>query len=178
MTITLNARLALRPVHPESDGALLHGWVTEERARFWGMLERPLDEVIDIYTYIQEQPHLAAYLVCWDDEPWALFQTYDPAVDEIGEFYDRRPGDVGVHLLMGPGRRPDGFSEAMFTQLPGWVFSDPGVQRIVLEPDARNNASVSLMPRIGARLGPQVEMPQKTAQFAFIERSGWTAPSV
>ncbi|KRF20008.1 hypothetical protein ASG90_20005 [Nocardioides sp. Soil797] len=176
MKATLNPHLVLRPVVPATDSAMLHRWVTEERARFWGMLERSVEEVEEIYTYIDEQEHLSAHLVCWDGEPRALFQTYDPAVDEIGQFYDRRPGDVGVHLLIGPGRRPDGFSQALFSHLASWVFSDPSVQRIVLEPDVRNEKSLSLMNRLQASRGPRAELPDKTAQFAFVERADWTAP--
>lgn len=175
MTTQLNAHLVLRLVDPAGDSELLHRWVTEERARFWGMLERTRAEVEEIYAYIDEQEHLSARLVCWDGEPWALFQTYDPAVDEIGQFYDRRPGDVGVHLLIGPGRRPEGFSDALFSHLVAWVFSDPSVQRIVLEPDVRNEKSASLLERLGAQAGPQAQLPDKRAQFAFLDRADWTA---
>lgn len=173
MTMALDARLVLRPVDPTTDAELLHDWVTQERARFWGMLDKTLAEVEEIYAYIDEQDHLAAYLVCWEDEPWALFQTYDPAVDEIGQFYDRRPGDIGVHLLIGPGRRPDGFSDALFGHLAAWVFSDPHVQRVVLEPDVRNDRSRNLAARLDADLGPQVALPDKQAQFLFLDRADW-----
>lgn len=176
MTATLNPLLVLRPVDPAADSALLHRWVSQERARFWGMLDRSRADVEEIYTYIDEQEHLAAYLVCWEGEPWALFQTYDPAVDEIGQFYDRQPGDIGVHLLMAPGKRPDGFTDALFGHLATWVFSDPSVQRVVLEPDVRNQKSVSILGRLEMQVGPQVEMPEKKAQFAFLHRADWTTP--
>ncbi|QIX28377.1 acetyltransferase [Nocardioides sp. JQ2195] len=175
MTTTLNARIVLRPVDPATDSALLHRWVTEERARFWGMLDRSVAEVEEIYAYIDEQDHLAAHLVCWDDEPWALFQTYDPAVDEIGQFYDRLPGDIGVHLLIGPGKRPEGFTDALFAHLTTWVFSDPKVQRVVLEPDVRNEKSLNILGRLDMQVGPQVAMPEKKAQFVFLSRADWTA---
>lgn len=174
MTMTLNPHLVLRRVDPSGDAPLLHSWVTQERARFWGMLDKSVAEVEEIYAYIDEQDHLAAYLVCWDGDPWALFQTYDPAVDEIGQFYDRRTGDLGVHLLVGPGRRPDGFSEALFGHLASWVFSDPSVQRVVMEPDVQNQKSQNLIDRLGAEVGPRADLPEKRAQFAFLSRSDWT----
>lgn len=59
------------------------------------MLEKDLEEVEAIYTYIDEQPHLAAWLASVDETPVGMVQTYDPFVDEIEVFYDRREGDLG-----------------------------------------------------------------------------------
>ena len=92
--------VGIRPVVAAADKPVLHGWVTEERAVFWGMTDCDLARVQEIYAYIDEQEHLAAYLLLVDDHPVGLLQTYDPEVDEIGQWYDRRPGDVGVHLLL------------------------------------------------------------------------------
>lgn len=172
--------LDLRPVDPDRDAALLHAWVSEERAEFWGMRGKPLEEVRDIYRYIDEQEHLAAYLVVpvgvadADAEPLALFQTYDPFVDEVGDHYDRRPGDVGAHLFIGPGPRPAGSGDAIGAFIVGWLAGHPGHRRVVLEPDVRNERSIAFALRAGAELGPVVELPHKTAQLAFLHlrRSG------
>lgn len=167
--------LRLRPVDPDRDAALLHDWVTEERAVFWGMREKSLEEVREIYAWIDEQDHLTARLACLDDEPWALFQTYDPAVDEIGQHYARRPGDIGVHLLLRKGPRPEGLTARLLAHLLGKLFAGPAYERVVLEPDLRNRASVALLARMGATPGPVVELPEKTAQFAFLDRATWQA---
>ncbi|MFC7490835.1 MULTISPECIES: GNAT family N-acetyltransferase [unclassified Knoellia] len=169
--------LCRRPVDPAGDAALLHGWVQEDRAEFWGMQEHTLEDVRDTYAWIDEQPHLTADLVELDGEALALVQTYDPAVDEIGKHYDRRPGDLGIHLFMRPGARPSGSLEALLGFFLGQVFGDAGVQRLVLEPDVRNEKSIALVHRFADELGPVVELPHpvpgvppKTAQFAFVHR--------
>ncbi len=167
MTITV------RPVEPASDAGLLHAWVTQDRAAFWGMTECDVERVEEIYGYIDEQEHLAAYLVSVGDEPVALFQTYDPEVDEIGEWYDRRPGDLGVHLLLAdtPARagRTDDVIRTMITHLA----ESTGCTRLVLEPDARNEASLALLTRLGAVKGPLVDLrtsiAAKPAQFFFLD---------
>ena len=124
-------RLSLTPVRPDEHAELLHAWVTAERAVFWGMSDKPLEEVRDIYAYIDEQPHLTASLIVADDVPIGLFQTYDPFVDEIGEFYDRLPGDVGVHLLLADTEARRGHTLAVVGFLVAGLFADPAVQRIV-----------------------------------------------
>jgi penicillin amidase len=162
--------LSLRPVDPDTDLELLHGWVTAPGAEFWGMADKPRDEVGLIYAWIEDQPHLAAYLVMLGETPVGLFQTYDPAVDEIGDFYERRPGDLGVHLLLADTPARAGNTREILDFLAGWALSQPGSRRVVVEPDVRNERSLAAFRRIGFRLGPRVELPGKVAQFAFLER--------
>jgi penicillin amidase len=167
--------IAFRSVVPATDATLIHDWVTQPRARFWGMLEKDLEEVEAIYTYIDEQPHLTAWLASVDETPVAIVQTYDPFVDEIGEFYDRRPGDVGLHLFLADDPARAGHTTTLLTAVMRALLSDPGTWRIVLEPDIANESSIELLTRLGATLGPVVEMPGKTAQFAFLDESALTS---
>ncbi|MDZ5619185.1 GNAT family N-acetyltransferase [Nocardioides bizhenqiangii] len=166
--------VAIRPVDPAADSPLLHGWVTEERAAFWGMTDCDEDRVREIYSYIDEQEHLAAYLFLVDGTPVGLLQTYDPEVDEIGEWYDRRPGDVGVHLLLAADEARAGRTEEIVAAGLMFVFALARCRRLVFEPDARNAASLAMMARIGAVRGPLVDMrtsiAAKPAQFFFLER--------
>lgn len=165
MTITFRA------VAPATDAPLIHDWVTQPRAKFWGMLEKDLEEVEAIYTWISEQPHLAAWLAAVDETPVGIVQTYDPFVDEIGDFYDRRSGDLGMHLFLADEPARAGQTTTLVTSAVRSVLAGPGVERIVLEPDAANEQSIALLLRLGAALGPVVEMPGKTAQFAFLDET-------
>ena len=166
--------VTLRPVVPTVDAALLHGWVHAERAEFWGMRDHTVDEVAEVYGYIHAQPHLAAYLLLLDGHPLGLLQTYDPAVDEIGAWYDARPGDVGVHYLLADDPRRAGHTPELVAAALRLVAHLPGCRRLVFEPDARNTASVALLERLGAEWGPLVELrtsvAAKPAQFFFLDR--------
>lgn len=165
----------LVPVDPERHADLLHDWVTRPRASFWGMLERTRDEVAEIYGYIQEQDHLSASLVCTESVPVGIFQTYDPEVDEIGRFYDRRPGDLGVHLFLADVPERKGTTASLVAFLLDHALARPGVERLVLEPDVANERSIALLQRAGATLGPVRRLPGKTAQLAFVERATMAA---
>jgi penicillin amidase len=166
--------VTIRPVAPVADAVLLHGWVRAERAAFWGMRDHTVDEVAEVYGYIQGQPHLAAYLLLLDGDPLGLLQTYDPAVDEIGEWYDARPGDVGVHLLLADDPRRARRTPELVAAALDFVARLPGCRRLVFEPDARNRASIGLLRRLGAERGPLVELrtsvAEKPAQFFFLDR--------
>lgn len=177
LPVSASPRFTVRPVAPDADAPLLHGWFTEPRAAFWGMASRSVDEVAGIYGWIDEQDHLTASLVLLDDRPIGLLQTYDPFVDEIGEHYERRAGDLGVHLFLANDVARAGRTPQLMEFLLAYVLADPAVQRIVLEPDASNDKSVALLERMGAELGPVTEipapmpdLPAKKAQFAFVSR--------
>ncbi|GAB3233529.1 penicillin acylase family protein [Glycomyces halotolerans] len=161
------------PLDPKSDLDLVHGWVTEERARFWGMTGYSREKVLEIYEFLDSLTTHHAYLVHRDAVPVALFQTYEPDADPMGECYDVRPGDFGVHLLVA---RPDrgaaraGFTAALVSVLLEFAFKDPSHRRIVVEPDARNEQARARLRRTGFTIGPEVELPDKRARLAFLDR--------
>ncbi|MFB6614334.1 GNAT family N-acetyltransferase [Streptomyces sp. NPDC085524] len=173
--------VTITPVDPAADSALIHGWVTEDRARFWGMREASRELVQEIYEDVDRRTTHHAFLARRDGVPVALFQTYDCAEDRVGECYEVQPGDVGVHLLLGPanGAAEHGFTAALMTAFIGFVFSDPSCRRAVAEPDARNEKAVSLLERTGFVLGPEIELPEidlpevylpaKRARLAFMD---------
>ncbi|MEY2231882.1 MULTISPECIES: GNAT family N-acetyltransferase [Streptomyces] len=176
--------VTITPVDPAADSALIHSWVTQERARFWGMGEASRELVQEIYEDVDRRTTHHAFMVSRDGEQVALFQTYDCAEDRVSECYEVRPGDVGVHLLIGPTTGPaeHGFTGSLMTAFIGFVFCDEAARRVVVEPDARNTKAISLMERTGFVLGPEVVLPEidlpevylpaKPARLAFFTASG------
>lgn len=163
----------LVPVDPAADLDLLHGWVTEERARFWGMGGHTREQVREIYEFVDSLATHHAYLALRDGVPAALFQTYEPDADPVGECYDVRPGDFGIHLLIAPAEGEGavtGYTDALLTAFIGFVFGDPARLRVVVEPDARNEKALARMVRAGFELGPEIVKPEKTARLAFLTR--------
>ncbi len=54
--------------------------------------------------------------------------------------------------------------------LAAYLFADPKRGRIVVEPDARNEQAAARMRRTGFTLGPEIQLPDKTARLAFLRR--------
>ncbi|MFC0505646.1 GNAT family N-acetyltransferase [Micromonospora costi] len=164
-------RVVVRPVDPDRDAELLHGWVTQDRARFWGMRDASRERVREIYAYLDALATHHAYLVHRDGRPVALLQTYEPGADPVGECYPVQPGDFGLHLLVGPpaGSEP-GFTGALLGALLDFLWADPGRRRLVAEPDARNERAIARLRRTGFRLGPLIQLPEKRARLLFLDR--------
>lgn len=172
--------VTVTPVDPAADSALIHSWVTEERARFWGMGGASRELVQEIYEDVDRRTTHHAFMIGRDGEQVALFQTYDCAEDRVSECYEVQPGDVGVHLLVGPskGAAERGFTAGLMEAFIAFVFSDPAARRVVGEPDARNDKAIALLERTGFVLGPEIELPEidlpevylpaKKARLAFL----------
>lgn len=166
--------VSIVPVDPGRDIDLIYGWVTAERARFWGMSEHTRSYVLDIYEYLDSLDTHHAYLVHRDGVPVALLQTYEPGADPVGDCYDVQAGDIGAHLLLGPAEAYEpGFTASLFGAFLSFLLGDPANKRVVVEPDARNAKAVARLERTGFVMGPEIELPDKRAQLAFLTRESY-----
>ncbi|MET7291873.1 GNAT family N-acetyltransferase [Streptomyces griseoloalbus] len=171
------------PLDATADAPLLHRWVSGERAAFWGMNGLTEQQVADIYAHMDTLDTHHAYLVLKDGEPVALFQTYEPEADRVGECYPVEPGDIGVHLLLAPAE-PDGpragWTAGLLVALTSFVLLGLDRRRLVVDPDVANEKAVARFLKQGFTAGPAVVLPEvdlpdvylpaKKAQLAFLTR--------
>ena len=169
-------RLRLLRLAPEEDADLIHGWVREERARFWGMNGLDRDEVRDIYLFLDSLDTHHGYLMTVDGQPAGIFQTYEPQEDPVAEAYPARAEDAGLHLLLAPAARPvPGFTPTLLSGLVRFLFSDPAKDRVVAEPDARNSKAIGRFVGFGFEAGPTVQLAEKEARLVFLTREKFEA---
>lgn len=173
----------VRTLDAKADAEVLHGWVSEERAAFWGMNGLTQDQVTEIYAHMDTLDTHHAYLIEKDGEPVGVLQTYEPEADRVSECYSVEPGDIGVHLLLAPagadGGRP-GWSSALLGAVASYVLLGLDRKRVVVDPDVRNERAIARFLRQGFVAGervvlpeidiPDVYLPEKHAQLAFLAR--------
>jgi hypothetical protein len=171
------------PLDARADAEVLHGWVSEERASFWGMNGLTAGQVAEIYAHMDTLDTHHAFLLVRDGRPVALLQTYEPDADRVGEVYAVEPGDIGIHLLVAPagpdGARP-GWTSALARVVTSYALLGLDRRRIVVDPDVRNDKAVARFLRQGFTAGPavvlpevdlpDVYLPEKKAQLAFLTR--------
>lgn len=166
----------LRPLDPDADATLLHGWVTHPKAAFWMMQDADVDAVRREYRRIAAHPHHDAFLGLRDGVPVFLAERYDPAHVELVGLYDHRPGDVGMHFLCAPTDTPEhGFTRAVISAVMAWLFADPAVRRVVVEPDVRNTAVHALNAAVGFTVLGPITKPEKTALLSVCTRADFAA---
>lgn len=167
---------ALRPLDPEADAELLHGWVTHPKAAFWMMQDADVAQVADEYRKIAESPYHDAFLGLADGRPAFLAERYDPARVELVGLYEPREGDVGMHFLCAPADTPvHGFTLAVISTVMAWLFDDPAVRRVVVEPDVRNSAVHALNAAVGFEPVATIAKPEKDALLSVCTRDQFEA---
>ncbi|MET9391984.1 GNAT family N-acetyltransferase [Streptomyces sp. NPDC006624] len=171
------------PLDPEADAGVVHRWVREERAVFWGMTGLTERQVAEVYAHMDTLTTHHAFLLVRDGEPAGLLQTYEPEADRVSECYAVRPGDIGIHLLLAPAG-PDGprhgWTAGLMAVVAEYVLGALGRRRVVVDPDVRNEKAVDRFLGLGFTAGPvvvlpeidlpDVYLPRKRAQLAFLER--------
>lgn len=163
-----------RPVDPHADAALLHGWMTLDRAKYWGMQQSSVDDVARAYESLGAGH--TAHLGYRGDTPAFLMERYDPRADAVGSHYEPLPGDVGMHLLVAPISVPvPGFTRSAMTAVLAYLFADPQTERIVVEPDVRNEKIQILNAATGFRKAAVIHLADKDAWLSFCTRAGFEA---
>ena len=165
---TTSGTFAFRSVDPVSDAELLHRWVTHPKAAFWMMRDAKPQDVERAYRGITADEHHHAYLGLHEGAPVFLMERYDPARRELVGLYEAEPGDVGMHFLVAPADRPvHGFTRAVITAVMAYLFADPAVERVVVEPDVRNKAVYALNEAVGVGPEREIRKPEKEALLSF-----------
>ncbi|CAB3787212.1 GNAT family N-acetyltransferase [Paraburkholderia fynbosensis] len=166
----------IRPLDAKRDAPMLHRWFIEERAAFWNMQDKSVDEVAAFYHAIEDSGHARAWIGSQRGASVFLFESYDPAHDEAGEHYDVRDGDLGMHLFVGPAATPaPGHTRRVFQTLMRFLFEQLDAERIVVEPDARNTRIHALNRAMGFVYAKNVAFREKTASLAFCTRADFYA---
>lgn len=144
---------------------LIYEWVNRDYARYWGMQGQSLQEVYASYSRLCEDA--AVYAGFYEDQLTFIAELYDPATDLLAHYYPYERGDLGMHILLAPAINPvPGFSWTVFSTLMEFLFSMPGVVRILVEPDARNEKIHRLNRRAGFSYHQHIYLPHKTASLA------------
>lgn len=166
-----------RCVDPLSDAPLLHRWMTEPRASFWGMQSATVDEVAAEYSRIQSSGHHHSLLGLDGGEPAFLMEEYQPSRSPLAAAYAVVEGDIGMHLLVAPpsGKPTTGYTTAVMESVLRRLFQQPGVERVVVEPDERNARIHVLNERLGFLVAGRVTLPDKVARLSFCTRQDYLA---
>jgi RimJ/RimL family protein N-acetyltransferase len=166
---------ALRPVDPAGDALLLHTWVTHPRSAFWMMQDADVPDVERAYHDVAAGPDHDAFLGLHRHRPAFLVERYDPAA-ELAAVHTPRTGDTGMHFLCAPTDTPlHGFTRAVLTTVMDFLFSDPAVQRVVVEPDVRNTKVHTLNEAVGFTVERTVRLPEKEALLSTCTRAAYLA---
>ncbi|MFM2415447.1 MAG: hypothetical protein RL385_170 [Pseudomonadota bacterium] len=159
------AVVRMRPLALGTDAELLYAWVSSEHATYWGLVGKTREEVRLAYVEILRNADVFVGEI--DGVPSFLLERYDPSTDEVAAHFEVLPGDMGMHVLVAPCQvREPGFTRRVFRVVLDFLFRDPLVRRVVVEPDVRNERIHRLNRWAGFRYQTLARLPHKLAHVA------------
>ncbi|UPM42008.1 GNAT family N-acetyltransferase [Halocatena salina] len=173
---TLNRTIAFRKATMDRDLERLHAWFNAEHVLPYWQLNEPLPAVRAAVAEKLDDEHLTPYIGYLDHVPMSYWECYWVGGDELAEYCDTEPADQGIHLLIGPeeylGR---GYAIPLVRAVTEMQFSHPETDRILTEPDIRNDAVIHVFERCGFEPRREIELPEKDALLMVCDRDRFQA---
>jgi acetyl CoA:N6-hydroxylysine acetyl transferase len=171
-TLPGGARASFRPLDPDADLELVHGWMHQPHVVPFWRLDLPRDRLAGYLRRAAGDEHQQVLLGCVDGEPVSYWEVYWAARDLLAGYYPAAPADQGVHLLIGPPERTgQGLGRKLLAAVVAWQFTrEPATARVVAEPDVRNTRMIHVFQRCGFRRAGELDLPDKRAALMIRER--------
>lgn len=167
----LNQCIDIRLLDVENDIETIHSWFQMEYASFWNMQNMSVEETRRIYDEIQNENRMEVYLGFYKNRPAFLMECYSPDHDEVGEHYPVKPGDIGMHFMVGPAEEPvPGFTRDVLRHIMAFLFCRKNAKRVVVEPDVRNEKVHKLNAFVGFRYDGTIQLRKKRASLGFCSK--------
>jgi len=168
--------IAFREVSVERDLGRLHTWLNSDHVLPYWTQDDPLPQVRDTIRERADDETQTLYIGYLDHTPMSYWESYWAAQDRIGEYYDADPADQGIHLLIGPPEYlGQGYASALIEAMVDFQFQHDETDRIVTEPDGRNERAIRAFESAGFERQGAVDLPEKTGQLMFRDREGVAA---
>lgn len=166
------SRFELRPVDAARHRDLVRTWMHDPEIEPYWEMAWSMDRIGGYLHDLLHSGHSNPYLGVVDGIPMSYWELYRADHDRLADYYPARDGDLGVHLLIGPAAdRGRGLGTALLRVVVRWQLgADAGSDRVLAEPDQRNERSVRAFLRAGFRQIGEVDLPEKRAALMVLDR--------
>lgn len=157
--------LAVKPLYPVRDIPTIHGWVNAPYALEYWQMPWSEEKLFRYYKTFLNSGAGYSLMFFIGDKPVAQINFYHVMSDEIKTFYDAKPNDYGIHVLMGRYKKPIArLSTNVVITCLYYLFS-LSVDRVIGNPDSSNKRANELAQRVGFQFIKTVQMSYKEANL-------------
>jgi acetyl CoA:N6-hydroxylysine acetyl transferase len=168
--------ISFRQVSVERDLGRLHAWLNSDHVLPYWEIDDPLPVFRSTLVEKVADEHMTPYIGHLDHVPMSYWECYWAADDEIADCYDAHPTDQGIHLLIGPTEYlGKGYAVPLLRAVTAMQFRHPETDRIVTEPDVRNETVIHVFEQCGFEPRREIELPEKDALLMICERERFQA---
>jgi len=170
---SIDRQISLRRATVAADLGRLHAWLGSDHVKPYWELDLPLPAFRAELESKLADDHLTPYVGCLDHVPMSYWECYWAAEDDLAAHYDADPSDQGVHLLIGPEEYlGQGYAASLLRAVVALQFRHGDTERVVAEPDARNDRVIHVFEQCGFEQRDQFyfEEAEKEATLLVCDR--------
>lgn len=163
----------LVPVDTARDLPIVTRWMNDPAvAEFWELDGPPGVAEKHLRAQLDGDGRSLPCLGVLDDTPMSYWEIYRADLDPVARYYQARPHDTGIHLLIGEVRdRARGLGATLLRGVAEQVLDHrPACARVIAEPDLRNTPSVAAFLTAGFRFSAELDLPGKRAALMIRDR--------
>jgi RimJ/RimL family protein N-acetyltransferase len=170
----LKKSITFRHVNAKEDVFLLHSWMHEEHVIPYWKLDLSLEDYNQhLHNFLQDN-HQTLLIGEIDGVPVSYWESYWVNGDHIKNYYDYEESDQGIHLLIGhKDYLGKGYIYPLLLTILFHKFQDSQTNKVIAEPDIRNEKMIHVFKKCGFSAVKEVELPDKTGLLMFCERDNF-----
>ncbi len=147
---SIDRTVSFRPVEIGPDLERLHAWLGRDHVQPYWELAAPLPVFRRTLVEKLADEHMTPYVGRLDGVPMSYWERYWPADDPLADQYEASESDQGIHLLIGPDEYlGNGYASALLRGIVDMAFRHDETDRVVAEPDVRNDAALATFQSAG-----------------------------
>ena len=164
--------ISVRPVSVADDVPILYKWMSHEYAG--PLLDRPQHprEMEEFYNSMIESDFAQPFMGLVNDTPVCQMDVYKAKQDAISLYYEARPGDYGLQLVVAPMTAQENMVLLLRTCLE-YFFSFHEVGRVVTDVEVKNEWSNHLFKAVGFQHTQEIRIPHKNANLYICTRESF-----
>ncbi|WP_181349693.1 GNAT family N-acetyltransferase [Thalassobacillus sp. CUG 92003] len=172
----MNQTISFRPFEVNRDIGLLHRWMHHDHVIPFWQLNLPFDRFQNHVERALADRHQSLYIGELDGVPMSYWESYWAKQDVVGSTFNPEPSDQGVHLLIGDQRYlGKGLALPLLRAMVAFQFTHPDTNRVIAEPDIRNEKMIHVFEKCGFTPVKSIELPDKTGLLMWCEREQFEA---
>ncbi|WP_435079194.1 GNAT family N-acetyltransferase [Halococcus sp. AFM35] len=175
---SIDKTVSLRQATLQRDLGRLYVWLGSDHVKPYWQLDLPLPAFRDRLAEKLADGHLTPYIGGLDHVPMSYWECYWATEDGVANHYDADPTDQGVHLLIGPEEYlGNSYALALLRAVVAMQFRHSETQRVVAEPDVRNERAIHVFKQCGfePRMEFHFDEAEKDALLLVCEREQFEA---